>query len=102
MLRNLLVLTILSTVASANTLPFILTDGAETPQRTTGSVQGQVTDPSGAAVAGASVVLVNSITNYKVATQTDDTGAFRFQNVPYNSYKLTVSAPEFQKSAATA
>jgi len=69
MLRNLLVLTILSTVASANTLPFIRTDGTETPQATTGTVQGQVTDPSGAAVAGASVVLMNSITNYKVATK---------------------------------
>jgi len=101
MLRNLLVITILSTLASAQPVPHLNADGIETSQATTGTVQGQVTDPSGAAVAGASVVLVNSITNYKVATQTDDTGAFRFQNVPYNSYKLTVSAPEFQTSEQT-
>lgn len=70
-------------------------------QATTGSVQGQVTDPAGAAVAGAEVTLVNSITNYKVSARTDDNGAFRFQNVPFNSYKLTVAAKEFQQSDQT-
>jgi len=101
MLRNLLVIIILSALASAQTLNHLNADGNEPSQATTGTVQGQVTDPNGATVAGASVVLANSITNYKVTTLTDETGGFRFQNVPYNSYKLMVSANEFQTSEQT-
>ena len=67
-----------------------------TTQATAGSVQGQVTDPSGAAVAGAAVVLSNSITNYKVSAQSDETGSFRFQNVPFNTYRVRIEAGEFQ------
>src|ERR1041384_2704893 len=72
-----------------------------TPQSTVGSVQGQVTDASGAIIPGASVTLMNSITNYKVTSKTDDTGNFRFVNVPFNTYKLSVDAPEFQTSEQT-
>ena len=68
----------------------------EPSQATIGSVQGQVSDPQGAALPGATVTLMNSITNYKVSAKTDDAGAFKFLNVPFNTYKLSVEAEEFQ------
>src|SRR5438128_10600929 len=100
MIRKFLALLALLAVVSAGSLRSLAAD-SEPAQATTGTVQGQVTDSSGAAVVGASVTLSNSITNYKVTTKTDDTGAFRFENVPFNSYKLTVSAPEFQQNEQT-
>ncbi|HEY3136588.1 MAG TPA: TonB-dependent receptor, partial [Blastocatellia bacterium] len=100
MIRNLLAFLVISVTIWSGSVRS-LTANAEPAQATTGTVQGQVTDSSGAAVVGASVTLSNSITNYKVTTKTDDTGAFRFQNVPFNSYKLTVSAPEFQQNEQT-
>lgn len=98
MIRNVLVLIVLSIVASAGPVRNLAPEGGGPSQATTGTVQGQVTDATGATVSGASVTLVNSITNYKVTTKSDDAGAFRFQNVPYNSYELTVTAAEFQQS----
>ena len=98
MIRNVLALIVLSIVGSAGPVRNLTTEGGGPSQATTGTVQGQVTDATGATVSGASVTLVNSITNYKVTTKSDDAGAFRFQNVPYNSYELTVTAAEFQLS----
>ena len=98
MIRDLFTLVILSIVTTAGPVRSLAAEKSESPQATTGTVQGQVTDATGASVADASVTLLNSITNYKVTTKTDDTGVFRFQNVPYNSYELTVTAAEFQES----
>ncbi len=64
-----------------------------------GTIAGTVTDPSGAAVAGAAVAIRNPVTNYSQATQTDATGAFHFSNVPLNSYHLQVNAPGFSPFA---
>ena len=98
MIKNLLALALLSIVASAGTLKNPTSDGGEPSQATTGTVQGLVTDATGATVSGASVTLSNSINNFRVTAKSDDTGSFRFQNVPYNSYELTVTAAEFQQS----
>src|SRR5262249_42813502 len=100
MLKVVLVLLI-----SATTITQAPADGttpADNPtQSTVGIVQGQVTDPSGAAVIAANVTLQNSITNYKVTAKTDDTGSFKFQNIPFNNYRLTVEAVDFQNSEQT-
>src|SRR5207244_13133905 len=101
MIRNLLALIIFSMLAPPSAPRFVAPANGEASQATTGTVQGQVTDPTGATVAGASVTLSNSITNYKVSAKTDDTGGFRIQNVPFNSYQVTVTAPEFQPSDQT-
>ena len=98
MIRELFALLILPFVVSAGPLRCLAAEDGEPTQATTGTVQGQVTDATGAIVAGASVTLSNSIVNYKVTSKSDDTGTFRFQNVPYNSYEVTVTAPEFQES----
>jgi hypothetical protein len=64
-----------------------------------GTVQGTVTDPSGAAIPNAAVSILNRITGYKQQSNTDSTGGFRFSNVPPNPYHLEVSAPSFSPSA---
>jgi Carboxypeptidase regulatory-like domain len=61
-----------------------------------GTITGTVTDPSGAAVSGAAVTIHNPVTNYEQSETTDTAGAFRFQNVPLNSYRLEVQANGFQ------
>ncbi|MBO0727111.1 MAG: TonB-dependent receptor, partial [Blastocatellia bacterium] len=60
-----------------------------------GTVNGVVSDPDGAVIAGATVVIQNSVTGYKRTTTTDASGAFRFSDVPQNNYQLTASASGF-------
>jgi len=60
-----------------------------------GTVSGTVTDPSGAAIAGATATLHNPISNYQQAATTGQTGTFRFTNVPLNSYHLEVKSAGF-------
>jgi carbon monoxide dehydrogenase subunit G len=60
-----------------------------------GTVTGTVTDPSGAVISDAGVQLRNSVTGYEQSTKTDNSGAFRFNNVPHNPYRLTVKADGF-------
>src|SRR5581483_8101092 len=64
-----------------------------------GTVSGVVTDPAGAVIPNATVVIQNSSTGYRRNVTTDQTGAFRFSNVPPNDYQLSVSASGFQTSS---
>jgi hypothetical protein len=60
-----------------------------------GTVTGQVADPSGAVIAGATVRLTNAVTGYEQSAVADSNGAFRFNSVPVNKYHLMISAPGF-------
>ena len=60
-----------------------------------GTVSGQVTDPSGAFIAGAKVRLTNAVTGFEQMVVTDSNGGYRFNNVPVNNYRLEVSQPGF-------
>jgi hypothetical protein len=60
-----------------------------------GTIEGTVTDATGAVVPGASVAIENRVTGYKRATSTDASGIFRFDNIPPNNYALTISAQGF-------
>src|SRR5499426_1685753 len=60
-----------------------------------GTVSGLVSDPNGAVIAGAKVVIQNPLTGYRRVTTTDEVGAFRFSDVPQNNYQLSVSANGF-------
>ena len=60
-----------------------------------GTIEGTVTDPSGAVIGGAKVEMQNRITGYKKTATTDAAGLFRFPNVPLNSYHLEVDASGF-------
>src|SRR5262245_12260876 len=60
-----------------------------------GTVEGTVVDPSGAAVPRAEVEIRNPITGYSQKTKADETGAFRFVNVPPNPYHVQATATGF-------
>ena len=63
---------------------------------TSGSVEGTVTDQSGAALPGATVTLANLGTGTTVKTNTGTDGHYRFAFVLPGTYRLTVSATAFQ------
>ena len=60
-----------------------------------GAVRGTVTDPSGAVVPNVDVQLVNGVSGFGQTATTDATGHFVFSNVPFNPYRISVSAPGF-------
>jgi outer membrane receptor protein involved in Fe transport len=59
-------------------------------------VRGRVRDPSGAAVRGAQVALIDSTSGFERATVTDVEGLFRFREVPHGLYALQVEADKFR------
>jgi hypothetical protein len=68
---------------------------AQTSSGTAGTVRGTVSDPTGAAVPGASVTLQNPVSHYSQDARTDVQGKFEFVNVPYNNYHIVVSKEGF-------
>ena len=69
-------------------------------QVTTGSVNGVITDPSGATVAGANVLLRNNETGIERNATTNEDGEYIFPQVEPGRYTLSVEAPGFKKSVA--
>jgi hypothetical protein len=61
-----------------------------------GSLTGNVTDPSSAAIPGAKVDAVNIETGIARTTNTDSRGVFSFSNVQPGIYKVTVTEKSFQ------
>jgi hypothetical protein len=59
------------------------------------SIQGTVTDPSGAVVIGATVEIQNPVSGFTRTAVTDGSGNFSFSNVPYNPYHMTVTSQNF-------
>lgn len=66
-----------------------------------GTVAGTVTDPSGAIVREATVLLRNPVAGYQQSGVTDGAGSFHLNNVPQNNYQLTVSAAGFAEATQT-
>jgi hypothetical protein len=64
-----------------------------------GAINGSVTDPSGAVVAGATVKATNVATAVTIDTLTSSDGEFAFQDLPLGTYKIEVSAPGFRSVA---
>ena len=60
---------------------------------TGGSILGVVTDPSGALVPGAQIVLSNGVTAYNQQEKSGTDGGFRIANIPPNNYLLQVTSP---------
>src|SRR2546423_267711 len=59
---------------------------------TPGSITGTVTDPSGAVVAGASVVAKSSATGQELTATTSDDGVFTIPQTPPGTYTVTITA----------
>src|SRR5260370_6014381 len=65
------------------------------------TIQGTVTDNSGAVVAGAQVVAKNKATDASRTTTTSDTGYYQFELLPVRTYTVTVTTTDFAGSAQT-
>jgi hypothetical protein len=68
-------------------------------QQTLGSLNGTVTDPSGAAVPGATVTVTNLATNFSSATKTQGTGFYQVFNLPIGTYVVKVSHEGFDTAS---
>jgi hypothetical protein len=66
-----------------------------------GTVVGTVADPSGGAVPGASVTLINTDTNLTRTSVSDERGAFEFSNVLAGPHDLTVELEGFRTGRRT-
>jgi hypothetical protein len=62
----------------------------------TGTISGQVTDPSGAAVAGATVTLIDESTGSSRVTTSNESGQYVFVNVIPGTYTTTVNKIGFR------
>jgi Carboxypeptidase regulatory-like domain len=61
-----------------------------------GTIQGTITDPSGAVVAGADIRISNPVSGYSQSTKSGSDGAFRLTNLPPNQYHVEISLAGFQ------
>jgi len=68
---------------------------------TTSRISGIVTDPTGAVVPGAAVVVKNENTGALRETTTDATGSYSVVSLLPGTYRVTVSMPGFKKAEVT-
>lgn len=66
-------------------------------QTITGSVNGTVTDPSGAVVAGAKVTAINIDTNVSTTTASNGSGVYSIRFLQIGAYKVSIEATGFAR-----
>jgi hypothetical protein len=65
-------------------------------QFTDGDIAGTITDPSGAAIAGATVTITSLQTRHLDRTQTDKIGYYRVHHLPPGTYQVRIEAAAFK------
>ena len=78
-------------------LLFVLLCSAARAQEARGTIQGRVTDASGAAVPGATVEILNFATGVSTTTTTNEEGSYRVPFLIPGTYRVTVSLEGFSK-----
>src|SRR6266576_3264055 len=73
--------------------------GSAFAQEVTASITGTVTDPSGAAVGGATVTAKSVERGLTYAAATNDSGLYRIAQLPAGTYELRVEKPGFATSS---
>ncbi|MGA9527350.1 MAG: carboxypeptidase regulatory-like domain-containing protein [Terriglobales bacterium] len=66
-----------------------------------GTVSGLLTDPSGAVVQGAKVVLTDEQRGYQFKATSDETGRYLFRAIPPGVYSVTAEKQGFEKNVRT-
>jgi hypothetical protein len=79
----------------------VLLSGGVLAQVGTSSIHGTVLDPEGKAVAGATVTLVNMVTNASRTTQTNEQGAYTFDLIQPGSYRVEAEFKGFKKAGVS-
>jgi len=64
-----------------------------------GSIQGTITDPTGAIVSGATIVISDPATGYTHTLTSDKSGYYSLGPLTPGDYMITVTAPSFEKLA---
>ncbi len=79
-------------------LAFVLAvSSAALAQVYNGAIVGNVTDASGAAVAGAKVTAIDTGTNNKVETTTTEQGSYQFPQLPGGTYEVHIVSGNFKE-----
>jgi hypothetical protein len=68
--------------------------------QTLATVQGEITDQSGAVVPGATVTVTNTATSVSQTTKTDSSGAYRIPALPIGTYDVEVQASGLERQRA--
>jgi len=66
-----------------------------------GTVSGELTDPSGAVVQGARLVLTDQLKGFAFTTNSDSVGRYVFTSIPPGTYSLSVDMQGFEKEVRT-
>ncbi|MGH9485930.1 MAG: carboxypeptidase-like regulatory domain-containing protein, partial [Terriglobales bacterium] len=79
---------------------FLLLPRAAAQSLTSGDIAGVVTDPSGAAIPGAKVTVINTQTGAAKIVSTGVRGEYRFSLLPPGTYTVEATATGFAPSKA--
>jgi hypothetical protein len=60
-----------------------------------GRIEGRITDPKGAIVIGATVTVIDPVTNRNFTALTDQQGRYKVEGLPAGAYSVVVAAPGF-------
>src|SRR5713101_7859624 len=77
---------------------FLLTATQAWGQAGTSTVRGEITDPQGKQVAGATVTIKNANTGFTRTQTTNTAGGFGFELIPPGDYSVEVEAKGFKKA----
>ena len=88
----------LAAIYLAATLLILTAPPAIQAQNMFGRISGTVSDPTGAPVAGAKVVIVNTGTQASRAETTDERGFYVAESLSIGTYSVTVDHPGFKRS----
>ena len=73
-------------------------ESAQAPRQLTAGIEGQVTDLTGAAIAGVEVAVTSEATGQLRTGFTDQSGTYNFQILRAGSYRVQTSRPSFETS----
>ena len=73
-------------------LPFVVAHGSG------GRIEGRVTDPSGAVVSGAAIIVTDPASNQTFSAVTDDQGRYKIEGLKAGTYTVTISAKGFSNA----
>ena len=90
----------LSTIAQVIAFSFVLLITGSLFAQTLATVQGQITDQSGAVVTGATVTVTNTATSVSQTTKTDSGGNYRVPALPIGTYDLDIQASGLERQRA--
>jgi hypothetical protein len=91
---------LLGAVMSAGLLTVTLAPPVAVAQTSNGTLVGSVTDPSGAAIIGASISILSVETGTTRTAQTISNGSYRIESILPGTYNITAKAPGFAETVS--